>query len=152
MNANILGLCETRKVGAGEMCSEIYRIIYRGGNKHERRVGIMLDREEISSWFRGHRQSNCQDPGWSSDGPALRLTCKQRMGCSRGNWDITRGAGREGDNCYFDCHMRDCNNRVSLCQFIRYRIRNVIQHCFCSVQQYTMYKWKVKLAFVCHGD
>lgn len=36
MNVNILGLCETRLVGAGDMYSDDYRMIYSGGNKDKR--------------------------------------------------------------------------------------------------------------------
>ena len=42
---NILGMCEVRWTGAGLITSDEYTVIYSGGNKHERGVGILLDEQ-----------------------------------------------------------------------------------------------------------
>lgn len=42
---NILGISEMRWIGAGEMYSDNFRIIYSGGNNHTKGVGIILDAE-----------------------------------------------------------------------------------------------------------
>ena len=43
MRINILGMCEVRWTGAGLITSDEYgpTVIYSGGNKHERGVGIL---------------------------------------------------------------------------------------------------------------
>ena len=43
MKVNILGISEVRWKGAGEFESDGYKVIYLGGDKHERGVGIILD-------------------------------------------------------------------------------------------------------------
>jgi len=45
MEINIMGLCEVRWTGAGVITSDHCKIIYSGGDKHERGVGIILDNE-----------------------------------------------------------------------------------------------------------
>ena len=45
MSVNILGMSEMRWTGAGEIQSDKFKVIYSGGQKHERGVGILLDTE-----------------------------------------------------------------------------------------------------------
>ena len=52
LKINILGICETRWKDCGELKSEGYRIIYAGGNHHERGVGLILD-EKNSKTLKG---------------------------------------------------------------------------------------------------
>ena len=49
MKISILGLCETRHTGAGDFLFEKHNIIYSGGSKHERGVGIILDETKARS-------------------------------------------------------------------------------------------------------
>ena len=44
LKVNILGLCETRWEGAGRIQTEDHTFVYSGGDKHERGVGILLDK------------------------------------------------------------------------------------------------------------
>ena len=46
---NIFGLCETRWTNSGSMQIDDYKIIYAGGDKHEKGVGIILDKERSKS-------------------------------------------------------------------------------------------------------
>ena len=46
---NILGLSETRWIGTGKMSTEKYTIVYSGGAKHERGVGVMVDQKTARS-------------------------------------------------------------------------------------------------------
>lgn len=52
LKIDILGLSEMRWKGAGEMISEGYKIIYSGGVKHERGVGIII-RPEMAKTVKG---------------------------------------------------------------------------------------------------
>ena len=45
LNVNILGICETRWKSNGDIKSDEHRMIYSGGDKHERGVGLILDSE-----------------------------------------------------------------------------------------------------------
>ncbi|MCH9665805.1 MAG: hypothetical protein K0U41_08180 [Gammaproteobacteria bacterium] len=45
LEINILGICETRWSNNGEVFSEEHRMIYSGGEHHERGVGLILDKE-----------------------------------------------------------------------------------------------------------
>ena len=45
MRIHILGMCEIRWTGAGLVTSDEYTVIYSGGNKHEKGVGILLDEQ-----------------------------------------------------------------------------------------------------------
>lgn len=45
LHINILGLCETRWTGAGQFTSDNYLVIYSGGEKHEKGVGVILDQK-----------------------------------------------------------------------------------------------------------
>ena len=40
---SIMGLCEVRWKRTGTKTSDSYKIIYSGGDKHERGVGVILD-------------------------------------------------------------------------------------------------------------
>ena len=53
MRIHILGMCEVRWTGAGLITSDEYTVIYSGGHKHERGVGILLD-EQISKCLIGY--------------------------------------------------------------------------------------------------
>ena len=53
LNVNILGLNETRWLNNGEFVIDEYRLIYAGGEKHERGVGLLLD-PDISKSVLGH--------------------------------------------------------------------------------------------------
>ena len=59
LNINILGVCETRWKHTGNFQTDSYRMINSGGEKHEKGVGIILDKErtkcmlghwELSDW------------------------------------------------------------------------------------------------------
>ena len=43
LDVNIFGLCETRWTNSGSKQIDDYKIIYSGGDKHEKGVGIILD-------------------------------------------------------------------------------------------------------------
>ena len=43
LKVNVLGLCEIRWSGAGKISEEEQILIYSGGKKHERGVGLLLD-------------------------------------------------------------------------------------------------------------
>ena len=43
MRINILGISETRWTGSGEFTVEKHKMIYSGGIRHERGVGVLLD-------------------------------------------------------------------------------------------------------------
>ena len=45
LDVNIFGLCETRWTNSGSMQIDDYKIIYSGGDKHEKGVGIILDKK-----------------------------------------------------------------------------------------------------------
>ena len=49
MEVNILGVAEMRWTGAGEANSEGYKILYSGGQHHERGVGVIIDRQDQAS-------------------------------------------------------------------------------------------------------
>ena len=49
LDVNIFGLCETRWTNSGSMQIDDYKIIYSGGDKHEKGVGIILDKERSKS-------------------------------------------------------------------------------------------------------
>ena len=49
LDINIFGLCETRWTNSGSMQIDDYKIIYSGGDKHEKGVGIILDKERSKS-------------------------------------------------------------------------------------------------------
>ena len=49
LDVNIFGLCETRWTNSGSMQIYDYNIIYSGGDKHEKGVGIILDKERSKS-------------------------------------------------------------------------------------------------------
>ena len=44
LQLNILGICETRWTDAGSFRSDKFTIIYSGGMKHEKGVGILRDK------------------------------------------------------------------------------------------------------------
>ena len=46
LKLDILGVCEVRWKGKGDFCSDKYRVIYSGGELHERRVAIILDKKK----------------------------------------------------------------------------------------------------------
>ena len=54
LDTNILGLCESRWKGAGEQIEDGHRIIYSGGNEHERGVAVIAD----------HNTSKCVIGHW----------------------------------------------------------------------------------------
>ena len=41
LDVNIFGLCETRWTNSGSMQIDDYKIIYSGGDKHEKGIGII---------------------------------------------------------------------------------------------------------------
>ena len=43
---DILGVCEVRWKGKGDLCSDKYSVIYSGGESQERGVAIMLNKEK----------------------------------------------------------------------------------------------------------
>ncbi|XP_042862524.1 craniofacial development protein 2-like [Penaeus japonicus] len=45
MKINILGICETRWKHNGDFQTDDYRMLYSGGDRHERGVGIIMDKE-----------------------------------------------------------------------------------------------------------
>ena len=45
LDVNIFGLYETRWTNSGSMQIDDYKIIYSGGDKHEKGVGVILDKE-----------------------------------------------------------------------------------------------------------
>ena len=49
LDVNIFGLCEIRWTNSGSMQIDDYKIIYSGGDKHEKGVGIILDKERSKS-------------------------------------------------------------------------------------------------------
>ena len=49
LDVNIFGICETRWTNSGSMQIDDYKIIYSGGDKHEKGVGIILDKERSKS-------------------------------------------------------------------------------------------------------
>ena len=49
LNINVLGICEIRWKESGEFESDGFRMIYSGGDRHERGVGVMLDKEKSRS-------------------------------------------------------------------------------------------------------
>ena len=51
---NVLGICETRWKESGDFESDGLHMIYSGGDRHERGVGMMLDKERsrsVMSWW-----------------------------------------------------------------------------------------------------
>ena len=44
MKVNVMGLCDVRWVGAGVMKIEDDTLIHSGGEKHERGVGVLIDK------------------------------------------------------------------------------------------------------------
>ena len=49
LQLNILGICETRWTDAGSFRSDKFTIIYSGGMKHEKGVGILIDKNVSNS-------------------------------------------------------------------------------------------------------
>ena len=55
LKINISGGCETKWIGNGDFQSDNFRMIYAGGEKHKRSIGILLD-EERNNGPTGHWQ------------------------------------------------------------------------------------------------
>ena len=49
MKINALGLSEVRWLGAGSFTTDNFLLLYSGGDKHERGVGMLLDKETSKS-------------------------------------------------------------------------------------------------------
>ena len=49
LKVKILGICETRWTGSGEFKSDDFRVLYLGGEKHERGVAVILDKESTKN-------------------------------------------------------------------------------------------------------
>ena len=53
-NINLLGLCETRWTSSSDFLTGEHRMIYSGGDKHNRGVGVTLDKEHskcVLGWW-----------------------------------------------------------------------------------------------------
>ena len=54
LKVNILGICETRWINSDELYSDDFHVLYSGGEKHERGVAVILDKEcakSILGWW-----------------------------------------------------------------------------------------------------